>query len=127
MTGLAVRQRGGWGGRYEGRGGRRAAFRTGGPGGRSRGLGSSFMAEHYARVLIAEREREVQRVARLALLEASVPRAREDRLRRRNIPVWLMPVGLRQARALVERIRNIRAGVASCDFRPSCVPEKGPP
>jgi len=90
-------------------------------------MGSPFMAEHHARVLIAQREREARRIAELALLEVSVPRDGEDRMGRRIIPVWPMRAGLRKARVLVARIRNIRSEVASCDFRPSSAPEKGQP
>jgi hypothetical protein len=87
-------------------------------------MGSSLMAEHHARVLIAQREREARRIAELALIEAPVPRAGEGR---RIIAVWPMRAGLRKMRVLLARIRNIRAGVASCDFRPSSVPKKGQP
>ncbi|MCC2626462.1 MAG: hypothetical protein K0S14_112 [Thermomicrobiales bacterium] len=88
-------------------------------------MGSPFNAELHARVLLAEREREVRRIARLALLEGSVPRAGQDRPGRRNIRVWPMRAGLRKVRALVACIRNIRPGVAACDFRPRSVSEKG--
>ena len=80
-------------------------------------MGSPYVAELHARVLIAEREREVRRIAELAWQE--VP------LRRRIIPIRPMRAELRKARAVMSRIRNIRTRIASCDFRPCSVPEKG--
>ena len=90
-------------------------------------MGSPYDAELHARVLIAEREREVRRIVGLAWQEVPMRRAGRKRPGRRIIPVWPMPAGLRMVRALVGRIRAIRAGTASCNFRPCPVSEKGQP
>jgi hypothetical protein len=90
-------------------------------------MGSPYDAELHARVLIAEREREVRRIADLAWQEVAAPRDGAIRPGLRIVSVWSIHAALRMARAFVACIRNIRAGVTSCDFRPRSVLEKGPP